>query len=762
VSDAKLRRTLIVATPLFLLAYYLFFVWPGLKLYFDNDDMMNLYFAWNKPLLESYRPLGALFYRAMFAAAGFNPLPFRIACVALGAVNMGLCFWFAKLVTASNRIAALAVLLFAFHSRMMEVWYRTAVAYDLLCFTFFYLAACLYISKPRTGVLRGLAIIACFAAALEAKEVAVSLPVILLVWALFMRGKEIELTDEEVERRAWEAVHSSLPALAEEYRKKFGTEIGTDNAREIVSKEYAESLESRTRWSRATQKPAGALSDYLFEEALRSPDPENARVVVFTAGGTGAGKTTALRYAELRDIQFVFDSNLGSKKSGVQKIDAAKAAGNRVRVLFVHRDPVEALTGGVLPRAMMEGRVVDLDAHARMYRDAAENFGYLIRKYAGDPQIDFVAIDNSHGPTGMHFMPLENGWAIRYSTNELRPRLRASLEREYACGNISESVYRATLGTSSPEASGGVPRDPGPGSSQTVGAESSSDGLRRDPGRIDDGQPQADRPDDDRSPEAQPGSITATLWVPLTCGLLDIPYIWFKTHGANALTSIVDYQPEYSLARFAHTWALYLNYLVIGTDKIRPWMAITILGALLTAALLARSKKLVFAWTMLFVPVLPVAFLAYRGAFVLYTSYPGWTLYAAIALVAAQDLFTRYRLAVAAAVFMMVTWRFGKLNLHDQRADPRTWLYQSPAQVRQMAREIPLLEPHLPKGARCLFVDDPFSTDEWTPYFIMKLLYRDDTLVPDRVKMMDRKPADWSGYQYVFTYQDGRYRLLKP
>jgi hypothetical protein len=55
-----------------------------------------------------------------------------------------------------------------------------------------------------------------------------------------------------------------------------------------------------------------------------------------------------------------------------------------------------------------------------------------------------------------------------------------------------------------------------------------------------------------------------------------------------------------------------------------------------------------------------------------------------------------------------------------------------------MAREIPLLEPHLPKGARCLFVDDPFSTDEWTPYFIMKLLYRDDTLVPDRVKMMDR------------------------
>jgi hypothetical protein len=189
-------------------------------------------------------------------------------------------------------------------------------------------------------------------------------------------------------------------------------------------------------------------------------------------------------------------------------------------------------------------------------------------------------------------------------------------------------------------------------------------------------------------------------------------------------------------------------------------MAMAIVAALLLLAM--RSKKLIFAWVMLFVPVLPVAFLAYRGAFVLYTSYPGWTLYAALALVAAQDIIARYRLALACAVFLIVGWRFGKLNLHDQRADPRTWLYESPAQVRQMAREISALEPDLPTGARCLFLDDAFSTDEWTPYFIMKLLYEDDTLVPDRVKMMAIKPADWSGYRYVFTYEGGKYRLLKP
>jgi len=156
-----------------------------------------------------------------------------------------------------------------------------------------------------------------------------------------------------MEQRAIDRVRQNAPALAEEYGRRFGSEISTDNAREIVSLEYAVSKDARTKWSRATQKPAGALSDYLFGEALKHPDPERARVVVMTAGGTGAGKTSALRgNPDLSNAQFIYDSNLSSKKSSVAKIEAAKAAGNQVEIMFVHRDPVEALTGGVLPRAM--------------------------------------------------------------------------------------------------------------------------------------------------------------------------------------------------------------------------------------------------------------------------------------------------------------------------------------------------------------------------------------------------------------------------
>ena len=202
-----------------------------------------------------------------------------------------------------------------------------------------------------------------------------------------------------VEQRAFDHFRQNPAALAGEYRQKFGNEIGADNAREIVSLEYAESKEARTRWSRATQRPAALLSDYLFDEALKHPDPEKPRIVVMTAGGTGAGKTTALRQSPAwKHSQFIYDSNLSSKKSSIQRIEAARAAGNQVKVLFVHRDPVEALIGGVLPRALAEGGIVDLEAHARMYRDAAENFEYLIRKYLNDPNVDLTAFDNSMRP----------------------------------------------------------------------------------------------------------------------------------------------------------------------------------------------------------------------------------------------------------------------------------------------------------------------------------------------------------------------------
>ncbi len=301
-------------------------------------------------------------------------------------------------------------------------------------------------------------------------------------------GREVasskQLTEEEaaVELRAFDRVRQNAPALAAEYFGKFGNEISTDNAREIVSPEYAAGREARTQLTRATRKPAAALSEHLFDEALKNPDSSKPRVVILTAGGTGAGKTSVLRgNSDLAAVQFVYDSNLSSKKSSVARIESARAAGNRVMVLFVKREPVDALTGGVLPRAMEEGRIVDLEAHARVYRDAAVNLAYLTRKYANCPDVRFTAFDNTQGPGRARLVSVEETAGIRYSTNELRPLLRAALDNEYANGRISEAVYRATLGSSSPAAPGGVPCDPGPGP-KAGGPGSAGPTLLGDPG----------------------------------------------------------------------------------------------------------------------------------------------------------------------------------------------------------------------------------------------------------------------------------------
>lgn len=444
-------------TAIIVVAYYFFFTAKSLGIFFDRDDMMNLYTAWTKPVSEillanllywtdSARPLGELWYRAMFAVAGFHPQPFRVALLALGLVNIALFAWFVKLLSDSPRIIAFAAVLFAFHTRLMEVWFRTAVIYDVLCFTFFYMAMCLYISQRRRdqypGIWRSLAITASFIAALDAKEMAVALPVALLLYELLLR-------------------------------------------------------------------------DFRWRNTL-------------------------------------------------------------------------------LP-------------------------GFL--------------------------------------------------------------------------------------------------------------------------------------------SLLALPYIAMKTLGAHALTSNPWYQQEYTLSRFVERWSEYLGYLFVQPLQVSPRaVAALLLGPLLLAGIL-RSRHLLFAWGLLFVTTLPVAFLPSRGGFVLYISWAGWVLYAAVLadrFLSAAVRNPHHQTLATAAVFILLGWRFGKLNLHDQRLGNRDWLYGDARDVERFAAQ------NFPHEGRLLFLDDGFGTDEWTPLFILRLQSKTATLVVDRAKMMRPKPATQDGYQYVFTYENGVYRRLKP
>lgn len=176
--------------------------WRGLTTGFNPDDMMNLYRAWDFPALhllianltpfnKVYRPFGAFFYRALFDVFGLHALPFRIAIFCVILANIALLYWLARLLTGSAEIAILAALIGSYHNRVMDIYVYGGTVYDILCVFFFTLAACVYIrARERDRPLGPGALAAFFALnilALNSKEMAATLPLLLLAYELLYR-----------------------------------------------------------------------------------------------------------------------------------------------------------------------------------------------------------------------------------------------------------------------------------------------------------------------------------------------------------------------------------------------------------------------------------------------------------------------------------------------------------------------------------------------------------------------------------------------
>lgn len=224
-----------------------------------------------------------------------------------------------------------------------------------------------------------------------------------------------------------------------------GKVLNTDLARELSGDYRAD----RTR-SAAVHEPASWLVKEMYRRKLRqAPKGKEKPVVLFTAGGTGAGKTTAIEGTPaVRRIkaqaQIVYDTNMNGFQSSSTKIDQALKAGKKVHIAFVVRDPVEALVQGALPRAERMGRTVPLSEHAKTHIGAAETLQKLAQKYQGNKNVKFSVIDNTQGKGKARVADVAFSATMDYT--DLAGRLRKALDKEYERGAISESVYRGTAG----------------------------------------------------------------------------------------------------------------------------------------------------------------------------------------------------------------------------------------------------------------------------------------------------------------------------
>jgi hypothetical protein len=171
-------------------------VWPRSTYRFDSDDIMNLHQGYVVPAAELLRdlvfpftafnrPLGALYYRLCFDLFGWNPPAFRTVTIALMMANLTLVYLLARRLTGSIEMGAMAALLFSFHGRLVEMYASNGTVYDVLCALFSLLTVWYYVrvrqeSRSWNG-LRIILLLLFYIAALNAKEMAALIPVLLVV-----------------------------------------------------------------------------------------------------------------------------------------------------------------------------------------------------------------------------------------------------------------------------------------------------------------------------------------------------------------------------------------------------------------------------------------------------------------------------------------------------------------------------------------------------------------------------------------------------
>ena len=261
-----------------------------------------------------------------------------------------------------------------------------------------------------------------------------------------------------------------LPDPVDLYIERFGNVVDTDLARELIPAFGRGTRDERALLADELHETASSLSERVWNRLLEAQPV--AGTVAIKAGGSGAGKTTAL--VDASEFDAVLDTTLSSFESATRKIDRALATGRSVEINYVHRDPAVAYTDGVLSpeRLAGDGRVGPLDEHVRMHVGANETIRKLRDHYAGKP-VTFRAIDNSR--PGAPLTDIDALPTLKYDAIEKEVRRAYDAQ----AGRLTAAQREAALRSAHRE----TPRRPsGSGARGSRGPDGRADAARSDRG----------------------------------------------------------------------------------------------------------------------------------------------------------------------------------------------------------------------------------------------------------------------------------------
>jgi hypothetical protein len=169
--------------------------------YFWLDDFNNLFWVQQQslasmlwynanPFADFFRPFGTLVYWIFWHAFGLTPLPYHVFAWILHTINVFLLYVLLSRITGSRYAAAVGVLVFSFRSNFVDVYWSFGTIFELLACLLVFLAILIYAGEFSYSRLAIVAIL--YLLATKSKEMAVTLPAILLLYDLCIRKEKFD------------------------------------------------------------------------------------------------------------------------------------------------------------------------------------------------------------------------------------------------------------------------------------------------------------------------------------------------------------------------------------------------------------------------------------------------------------------------------------------------------------------------------------------------------------------------------------------
>ena len=200
--------------------------------------------------------------------------------------------------------------------------------------------------------------------------------------------------ERSIEDGFYEQILKDTPKLIADYKSTFGNTIDPD-----LVKKLDPNFDKDASLAAAVHEPSSLLSKEIWKNALKEKkEAGDKSPVLFTAGGSGSGKSEAMSLA--KDIlnapedSLTFDSVLGNFDKSVQKInEALKGQDGPVDIVYTNA-PLEL----AVKLNMQRGRTVKLDTQLHAHFAASENIKKLAEHYKNDPRVNITVVNNSGDP----------------------------------------------------------------------------------------------------------------------------------------------------------------------------------------------------------------------------------------------------------------------------------------------------------------------------------------------------------------------------